>query len=746
MDYPSNMRKTIKVIKDIKKLVTSTGFIYVLCMLLFEDFHINLEEIHEVNFRKRLSTKEASLLLGFLIQDNIDFSRPKVPEDIIQLKQKTYKLMEKLHQSFLIAFFDKLKMCLNLVFKKEDLRKHQKDFFGKGDMIVEPIFYSGTGIYDFQYLEFLDKKYKYDSKWLFENKGFDFNKTKNIIYRIKDILKEKSKKVHFYSLKESLPKIIGNMKKETPNEDWGKIANDILPLMEMHQYVELFLEGLKDDSSLSIDEIRENGWESFFINLVELFVIRKSDFDSADDIETFLNNFSITPQKGLNNQFKTIGNYNIINSHPIIKLDNEKYFVPSSFLLFEAAYENPFYWMLDDKSYNDQAGENRGEVGEEIAYEFLSKVFKTNNIYKSVKITSKKGFDDTDIDVLCVLGSKALCVQVKSKKLTELSRKGDNKALNDDFQKAVQDAYNQGLLSRNKILQKDARFLDMKGNEIKLSENINEVYIMGITTENYPSLTHQSHVMLDKQNDDPFPIVLTIFDLELLVHYLNDPFDFLYYIKQRTSLMDYFVANEEIAFLGYHLVQKLWKIPDVDRIEIDSDFGQLIDRNYYPIKAGLKVSDEGDAIKKRWQNKKFDLICNAIKTLNEAKITDILFHLFDWSSEDRTNLVDFISSTKIKTLNDKKSHDFSKLPDEISSPRIGITYFSLNSDNHEELKNRLLSLCYLRKYKSKGDVWIGFGSLIHSPKMIDFVAFNDQEWKYDKELEKASEFLREGKV
>ena len=115
--------------------------------------------------------------------------------------------------------------------------------------------------------------------------------------------------------------------------------------------------------------------------------------------------------------------------------------------------------------------------------------------------------------------------------------------------------------SRLKILEKESKFIDDAGKEIQLSEEIDEVYIMGITTENYPSLTHQSHVMLNKKNDDPFPIVLTIFDLELLTHYLDDPYDFLYYIKQRISLMDYFKADEEMVFLGYHLDQKLWKIP-----------------------------------------------------------------------------------------------------------------------------------------------------------------------------------------
>lgn len=106
-------------------------------------------------------------------------------------------------------------------------------------------------------------------------------------------------------------------------------------------------------------------------------------------------------------------------------------------------------------------------------------------------------------------------------------------------------------------------------------------------------------------------IFLTVkLKLELIIHYLNDPYDFLYYIRQRTSLMDYFKADEEIVLLGYHLDQKLWKNPKFDMFAIDTYFGQLIDRNYYPLKAGFEVSDEGDSIKT--DGKMMILICYAI--------------------------------------------------------------------------------------------------------------------------------------
>ncbi len=73
----------------------------------------------------------------------------------------------------------------------------------------------------------------------------------------------------------------------------------------------------------------------------------------------------------------------------------------------------------------------------------------------------------------------------------------------------------------------------------------------------------------------------------MLTFYLNDPYDFLYYIRQRTSLAEYFRADEEMVYLGYHLDKKLWKDPRYDMVIINNDFGQIIDRNYYPLKVYL---------------------------------------------------------------------------------------------------------------------------------------------------------------
>lgn len=151
-----------KIINDIKKLINAKGYIYALCMILFEDFHIHPETMQETDWTKRISHKEASFLLGFLIQNKIDLSIPETPNDLILFKQKTYDLMKQLHDTFLASFQQKLQKASEKKYHKENIRKEEKKFFSNADILQEAIFYSGTDVYDFQYLDSLEKKYKYE--------------------------------------------------------------------------------------------------------------------------------------------------------------------------------------------------------------------------------------------------------------------------------------------------------------------------------------------------------------------------------------------------------------------------------------------------------------------------------------------------------------------------------------------------------------------------------------------------------
>lgn len=721
------MRSRSEVLSDIKELVKEDGFFYALCMILTEDFVVNAESIQDLNTADRVSNNEALLLLWFLIQDEINYSKPSDQYSFIDIKQKIYSLLKELHESFMMPFIDRMKEWAKTGFQTEDYESDKKEFFGSWDMLVEPIFYSGSWVYDFQYLEYLEPKYKYDKDWLSNNMNFKVNEVVKIVEKIKDVLHVKKEKINFKSLKETPDSLIEEIQKKYPNEDVRKWIEEMKPIMEIHQYVNLFFEKLDISKCKWDDDIREKSWLCFYEWLIDLLVITKSDLSGLEGLDSFLDNFSVELWEWLNSHFTDIWKFNILSSKPIIKLDEDRYFVPIIFQLFEAVYESPYYWMTQDRSYSKQLSTNRGNTGEEITYDFLSQVFWKENVFRWLNVKKWKK-DVTDIDVLCVLWSKAICVQVKSKKLTELSRMWDTHQIQKDFKWAIQDAYNQWVVSQWAITDEDAKLIDSNWKEVILSERINEVYIMWITTENYPTLTHQANILLEKDTDGPNAIFSTIFDLELMTHYLKDPYDFMYYIRQRINLIDYFHAQEEMVFLGFHLHSKLWKVPDSDFFAIDNDFWLLIDRNYYPYKLWLPVSDKWDEIKNGWKNDKFDKLFDELKSIQEDNIVDVIFVLLDLSWDARDGLMDMILKVKSMTADDWKDHNF-------SLQGCNITYVSSWSNDLDALNKSVIMVSEKRKYNEKSDVCIWLWSLKDSPNIIDSVFFHKEDWEKNEKLE-----------
>lgn len=713
-----------EIIDKLNVLIHSKGYFYALCMILFEDFHEHFENPQKVDNTKKLSFNEAAFLIGLLIKDNIDFSKPDKILDLIKLKDHTYQLMDELHQEYNSLFYESVKSFLPANIKDNNKNVLPVDLFKQGKLFVEPIFYSGSGVFDFQYLDFMNKKYIYDDNWLIKNKGFGINDITRILLKIRSILNDKSQKVNLLDSQ----KLMTAIRKMPSNSD--SVNQVIIGALKIWQYLELFFDVDQHPEIENIEDIYQIPPKLFYHNLVDLFCIRKTDFIDAAVFDSFIENFSVSFGNYHNKEFNSIGDYNIIYSKPIIKLEEDRFFVPVLFLLYKAVYESPFYWMFDDADYHAKSLDNRGKVGEEITFDFLKEVFGSKSTYKSVKVktyeteySTKRLKDITDIDVLCFLGNKALCVQVKSKRLTELSRRGNDDRLKKDFKEAVQDAYEQGLKVRKCLLTNDMRFYDEYNYEITIPNNIKDVYLLCVIMENYPALTHQTNIMLEIKNKDTSPLVLTVFDLELLVHYLSDPYDFLYYVKQRTSLLDYFYAEEEMIFLGYHLQEKLWKYEESDITLITNDFGERIVQDYTAKRSNMKIEDNEPEFKTISGNDKFSQLCRELKNIQSSEIAEIIFSLLDFNSDTREELIELIFKSKDMTKADGSSHNFTQGFGETDSLNLGITYFSYNSNNSVNLKKSLSNFCQIKKNKHNAKKWIGLGSFKNSKNLIDVAYF-----------------------
>lgn len=670
MEFSDRSRE--EICADIEGLIKEPGYIFSLVTMLYHDLFVDPNEAADINWHERLSFQEFTFIAGLLVKYPLNLTQPDQETLARQIKQ-TYKLFEELHWEHNSHWVDKLASKLPPKNPSEaDFRTATREIFGDGKMMTEPIFYGGSGAYDFQYWELAPKKYQYDQKWLRDNNSLNIETAAKIIEKIKKAKGAKPK---------TLPK--------------------------------------------SITELNNLILDIFCISEAEL-----KEF-SRDDIKAVFANFSVEFGEA-NKNLRLPGQYNQLSSHPLIKLDDTRYFLPVHFNLSQSLYESPFYWMQQDKSYGDKALEHRGTTTELITEEYLASVFGKSRVYRNVKIYSGKHVLN-EIDVLVILGNKALVVQCKSKRLTELSRTGDTASLENDFKKAVQQAYEQGLGCRENVLNPNGLTFKADGKEIKVPD-IDEAYIACVVSDHYPALTHQAHIYLDKKEDDPYPIAMSVFDLDIMAFYLRNAFEFMYYIRQRIDTADYFSAGEEIALLAYHLRKKLIRNSEADRIAIDDSMAQLIDANFPSAKHQMPETDAAKRLFHEWKNEDFEQLIADIQATNIPKFVDATFLLYDMAGDSANRLIDGIKMIKARSQSDKQRHSLAIHSDEGDA---GISYLVLN-DSPNKLTNAALIFGEAKKYRTKYTNWLALGGVALSPKLVDFFAYKHGQWEEDERLEELS--------
>ena len=547
-----------------------------------------------------------------------------------------------------------------------------------GERMVEPIFYSGDGAYGFQYLEMAARRYAGDKEWLRNHSGISLRTVIDIAIQLEQRI------------------------------------NDGLKLIR---------------TSWSSEE--------FLTHCLSAFSFGPDDIEGFDDesIRCFFEAFSLIPGT-VNAGFSSVGEYNAADSHPLVCLESERYFSPIFFNLTQSIYESPFYWMMGDPAYKEVGLENRGSATEYIALEQLIRVFGTEQVFKGVQV-KRNGQDVTDIDVLAFAGNKVLVVQAKSKKLTEMSKRGDEESLRRDFKQAVQEAYEQGLLSRKAVLERDTSLYDNCGREIQLPEAIDDAYIICLTGDDYPALTIQVDTFLQKSSDDPFPIAMSLFDLDILTFYLEDPYDLLYYIRQRSTLSMKLKADSEMAMLGFHLKEKLFLPEGCDVLMIDPTYAQLIDANFPVAQGHQGYTDAADRLFHQWKNPVFDQIVHEVKMIGRAGFTDALFLLYDSAGKGADNITSAIEGRRKLTAFDRRRHDASVL---VANENKGVTFMSFPRWTNT-VEAQFEAFVEVRKHAAKADEWLAFGSVASSSKAFDMMWYSKQPWCSDAILDEHAKVL-----
>ena len=318
-DNRTQQRRTEhEVIADLERLSQEDGFIYTFCGLVLNSLVMSPDEVAKYDWNQRLNTQELSFLLGLMVKRPFSLATPLSLERSETQFNTAIGLFEELHSAHGFSLRrPAIEIQGNLEeWVAENVRLYD-DWMDSGRGMVEPIFYGGEGAYGFQYLEMAERRYRDDKNWLKHRLGTRFE---TILAIAKQLMQLSTARVN------SIPIV--------------------------------------------------SSFEELCSQCLEIFSFCPEDIVGvADrDIENFLRAFSLTPGEE-NQNFDTVGDYNKVHSHPVIRLDHDRFFLPISLNLMESIYESPFYWMSKDSSYYEVAVSHRGLATEEIAYELLTRVF-----------------------------------------------------------------------------------------------------------------------------------------------------------------------------------------------------------------------------------------------------------------------------------------------------------------------------------------------------------------------------------
>ena len=666
----------------LEELAQQPGFLRVLADIMVSDMFYPVAEAAEVNWRARVSNQEATLLAGYMVKKPV-YDAKLTQENIDTTVAKVRKLLEELHN------IQSMKMFGNMVpqdfqgLSPEEVAVKLTEKYSQGSNMVEPIFYGDSGAYDFQWLDMAPKLYAEDAGWLDAN---------------------------FINL-------------ATAAKYYWAAYNTILAKASIGKID-------KDQALAPIDAMTFSKQQ--LIEAAQKLNPSDQDINEASAAK-FLELFSTKPGGEANQTFTAPGEYNVISSRPLIEVADDYYFLPVNLNLAEAIYVNPFYGMITDKTYKNEVAKHRGDAVEDITHDMLKGTFG-EKVYKRVKVMKGRNAL-TDIDVMVVVGNKAIIFQCKGKKLTELSRRGDTDTLKQDFENAIQKSYNEAVTIRTTLLGDDEyKLVDEAGTEIALPNGLNDAYIVCVTTDVYPAALHQTSQYLQREDGEPYCLPISLFDLETTAEYLKNPFEFLFYIKQRLDTIEVMRAESEMGYLGYHLRKRLIMSEGKDRVLITQDFGQLIDADYLYRKGRLPEPPEEHRLIRDEDNPSRARLIREISQHSSPDITDILMFLYGISDDSLDEMLGFMERTKEKVRANGKANDMSA---PIGGQWGGITYVC--APTYPELHKAMLSLAEINKHRFKSGQWLALGTVPGEERLVSYALYSNKPWEPSKQMDRVVE-------
>lgn len=667
------MRSEQEIFDELAELCTSTGFIHAIAYFCFRDnFVVYVEELKAEDYQDQFSSDRLIRTeISTLIGLNARGPIDYTPPPAQQLHkyiEQAEALLSELHEAMKQPFMEDF---------MAKLANPKASPFESAEAMREPIFYGSESAFSFQYRDFAPQKYLNDEAWLQKNKGFSIGDGQKIVAAILNIQEEKN-----------LTTLQGLRK--NPNEEWSALA----------------------------------GFEFSHTDIV-----KKSGL-STDIVKCFLNAFSFVHDN--NPDFTALHEFNATNAFPILKVDDERYFVFQYVSLAEALYDTPFYWMIADEKYQQTAMSNRGMFTEVFGARRLSHVFGPERVFRNVDIWKSKGKKLGEIDVLVLFADRVVVVQAKSKKLTLSARKGNDFQLKADFKGAVQDACDQAYACSENILLDGLTFTDSSGKKIPIPKTIKQVFPVCLVSDHYPALAFQARQFLKYTSTEVIrpPLVCDVFLFDTIAEMLDSPLRFLSYLELRAIAGDRLLLTHELNALAFHLRQNLC-FGDIDLVDIGDDITADVQIAMAARREGIQGERTPRGILTKINDFTVGNIIKDIEKRSDSSAISVGLELLKLNGESIEALSKGIDKISSDAESDKQHHDITLGFNKAGS---GVT---VHCDYRQQLdaSTKLIQHCKLRKYGQKAPKWFGL-AIEPGNASFRFGVVLDFPWQVDGELEK----------
>lgn len=198
-------------------------------------------------------------------------------------------------------------------------------------------------------------------------------------------------------------------------------------------------------------------------------------------------------------------------------------------------------------------------------------------------------------------------------------------------------------------------------------------------------------------------MVCSIFDLHLLTEYLNNAYDFTYYVKQRIETWKFFKFTNEISILGYHLKNNLHHLQGYNVAIIDDDYARMIDKDYMPYLYGKKNKLD---LSLSWRSGFIDQFCSL---LQEPKFIDVLFFINDFSTD---TFIQFEDKVRESIEKSSTNHSMAATSMTFEEPSVGLTVCAASDEFNIDdlyLYSEGIANKYLKEFNYRFNTWYILG-------------------------------------